>query len=753
MLNFLLVFVCTHVASKKLSRVERFVSNQSLVDQVDIFVGTGGHGHTFPGAATPWGLAIATPWAHSFSVSEDWDSQSGFNADQESLNFFGMAHSSLSGAGSGELGEVRLLPVYMERGMDQDRPATRNSLLTASCSASPGRFSGTVNSSGKEIFLVSSVTQRAAIHRFSFKEKGRRAVQLLLSPAPDSFWGYKLMDYQIHASSKSIEGCSLSMNTGIGGAESLLCFSMHFSATLSNSTNRSSTDHSPEILLELTEEDKDVTVRVGLSRTDIHHAKLNLQELGDRSLEEVAQDARQMWQEALGVVDAEMPAETGKVFYTAMYHSMLAPQLLSEADGSFRLQRKPKGSPSIGWEKGEAFTLADIDSMMPIRHNSKKDPMYHTFSLWDTYRGLHPFVNLIHPEMGRRFANTLVGFGNIWGFLPRFQLLQSPADMMAGDGGSIILATSAREGLVDRNRAFQVLNASRRMAVDERGILYKQGFIEERGEEHSVSKTLEQAMADSCVSRLAMDLGYEADASFFERRAKLVFKYWNKDEKVFAPMIQGSPENVPDVFNQADAYQEGTALQYSFSAHFDIDHMMALHGGKSQFVADLDNFFNKAPPPQGQADLRLSILHGFTMGNEPTMHIPFLYAYAGDPGKGQDIIDNLLQQFFKDGKDGLPGNDDFGALSAWAAFNILGFYPVDPCSAEFVLGRPFIDRAALKVEGGTFEIVVHHKSKHSIHFQKVTLNGQDVDLQRPILPFSALAQPGKLEIWMKPRMK
>lgn len=740
--------------------------------EVDVFLGTGGHGHTFPGAATPWGMAIATPWAHNDDASvNNWDNQAGFNSDGQSmLTFHGMAHSGLSGAGSGELGEVRLLPAY-----EDDQWGTESVQLNrTACFGSPGYFKGQSVSPAGTTLIESSVTRRAAIHRFSFQGTGQRALKVLLAPVPDNYWGYRLMDSNWKKMPDgSFEGCSLTKDRGIGDAESLLCFAIAVSVPIQESRRLQS-----DFLMLL---DKDshfeVTVRVGLSRTDVAHARHNLRrELGQRSVEDVASSAAKLWQEALNAVDANIqPAERARIFYTALYHSMLAPQLLSEADGSYRLQRKPQGEPSMKWEHGEFVSLDQLDLMMPPQTLPKGESMYHTFSLWDTYRGLHPLMNLLHPRMSQHFGTSLMKFAEAWGYLPRFQLLQSPADMMAGDGGSIILATMAREGIVNASAAFQVLNSTRRIPVDERRYTDQQGYVPS-SEEHSVSEALEQATADSCVGKLAKDLGYSSEASYFLQKADLAFDYWDARHKIFKERQEegqeeqssedsesqeegpGSdqPEKMSEesetkvLLGSTQAFQEGTALQYSFSAFFDTPKMIENYGGKDKFVKALDYFFNEAPEASGTANL-LDITgnrHSLSIGDEPTMHTPYLYSLAGALGKSQTLIDDLVKGMFKARPDGLPGNDDFGAMSTWIVFSMLGFYPVDPCSAEFVLGRPFVSKADLVVPGGKFRIRVHNSDDENKHFKRVSLNGKDLDLKNPVVPWAEIARPGELLMWM-----
>jgi len=422
----------------------------------------------------------------------------------------------------------------------------------------------------------------------------------------------------------------------------------------------------------------------------------------------------------------------------------LAPHLISEADGTYRLQRKDPSRPRMS---GEQVRLADIDTMIPIRHMQAGHGMYTSFSLWDTYRAEHPLLNLIHPAQSSDFGLSLMNFADAWGFLPRFQLIQSPADMMEGDGGSIILATMAREGIVDREAAFHILNQTRRLPVDERGAIISRGFLD-MTTEHSVSKSLEQAKADQCTSLVAKALGYDSEAQHFKTQADLAFKYWDSDQKVFAPLNANSEvQLVRSLTVQTPAYTEGTALQYSFGAEFNVDEMIAVHGGEHQFLENLDYFFEQAPTAKGASDLTGNH-HGLTLGDEPSMHTPYLYSLAGKLDKTSDLVDDLVKNMFKNSFDGLPGNDDFGAMSAWIVFSMLGFYPVFPCSGEFVLGRPFVSRASLSVPAGRLEIRVHDQEDNHRHIRRATWNGKELDLTHPTLAWSEISKGGQLEMWM-----
>jgi len=709
--------------------------------QVDTFLGTGGSGHTFPGAAVPWGMVQATPWCHQLSDAADWHTAAGFPPGEKPLIFYGMAHSALSGAGTGELGELRLRPLSSGGG-------AASYLTPAFASASPGYFTARVGAKHDPagVVIESSVTPRGAIHRFTFQRGHDCSVELDLSAVPNAYWGYRLGDYSLEVTSdRRLEGCSSSVVEGIGGAISLLCFAIEFDRAF---THRGGPVASPKLVLTFpgAGEGFQVVASVGVSRTDKLHAAAALAgELGGRTFEDVRDRAQAMWDDALGVVQVQIePPERKAMFYTALYHAMLFPSLFSNDDGSFRI--KAGGKPTPRHTHNRHVGLGDVDKEMPLRNGTGQ---YSTFSLWDTYRGLHPLINILHPKHASKFGESLIAFAAAYGDLPPWQLLASPTDMMDGDGGSIVLATMARQGLLDKDRVVDVLSRVRLQAQNgEAKYLNTLGYIPAR-EEHAASKGLEQAMADSCVSYLANDTGRAAMARRFRDRADAVFREWNPKSSLFEPIrsvVGGAVElSGPGI----DGYTEGTPLQYSFGAPFDVGKLAALHGGAEGLACHLDYFLNEAPVPKtGNPNIDEGNIHGISVSNEPCMHIPYLYSLVGYPSHTQRAVDTIVKRLFHKAADGLPGNDDLGQMSSWLIFSMLGLYPVDPCSNAYTLGRPFVSGAQLRVRGGTFAIDVHNQSDANMYVERARWLGRDVDMRRPTIAYDDIVAGGRLEIWM-----
>jgi len=723
---------------------------------VEPLIGTGGHGHTFPGATTPWGMVQATPWAHG---DDTWDSQAGFHSKPggEVLTFYGMAHTALSGAGSGEMGELRLLPLG-----DQHQSSY---LISGSVHGSPGYFSGLASASAPVdmpdsracgVELEATATQRGAVHMFRFPSRyscqgwPRRLVQVSLAESSGSFWGYKLKDHTLRGvDTHRLEGCAATQISGIGSADSYMCFVIVFDAAFvfPEPVNTSALPY--DVRLEFPGTTSTLTAKVAMSRVDLEHARATLdRELAQKSFEEIRAEAEELWKSALGVVKAEIdPPSRLREFYTAMYHSMLFPSLLSEPDGAYRLQQRLANGMS-----GLPLRLGNVDKVLPVRYADPNRTVYATFSLWDTYRTVHPLLNLVHPQVSTEFGHSLMKMGNAWGSLPPWQLVQSPTDMMEGDGGTVVLATMARDGLLDAKDVFVVLDRIR----SEAALKTRPRAKDELGET-KLSALLEEARADQCAAAAARLAGEGVRAREFEERANSIFELWDEQHMVFKPRDwdPSRMDHQVDTIMLGDTYTEGTPLQYSWAAEWKLGKLIELHGGRHNFTCALDRFFNTAPEPQGSRADVTGNMHGFTQGNEPDWHTPYLFSMVGRPAKTQKVVDQLVKSMFAALPDGLPGNDDLGATSAWLALSMLGFYPADVCSTEVALGRPFVSWAALGVRGGLLQITVNDQADDNMYVRRLTWNGQELHAgrrpsggPRQTLPWAELHKGGELVFFM-----
>uniref|UniRef100_A0A7S1PQN2 Glycosyl hydrolase family 92 domain-containing protein n=1 Tax=Alexandrium catenella TaxID=2925 RepID=A0A7S1PQN2_ALECA len=492
-----------------------------------------------------------------------------------------------------------------------------------------------------------------------------------------------------------------------------------------------------------------LAARVAVSRTDLAHARTAFDlEVAGQSFDDVLQEARSKWDKALGSlrVKIQSPARN-RIFYTALYHSMISPNLLSDADGSYRLQKAAEG------ELPRTAIPVDFDRLeekLPLRMAKDGGSIFHTFSAWDTYRSLHPLMNLVQPEVSQGFGESLMAFSDAWGYIPAWQLVHSPTDMMEGDGGSIILATMAVEGLVDKQRALEALAKGRMQPVsDKRKCVGSPECLRDH-----ISELLEQAKSDRCVARVAERVGDSGLAALFTNRSNSAFALWDERQGVFAPFDATGPDGGHFLHvgrgmeHASDAYMEGSALQYSWSAEFDIPKMIELRGGEEGFVCALDQTVYHSKEQTGDVDMTGSF-GAISLGNEPTMHVPYLYSLAGYPSRTQELVGRLMDKLFTDKTDGLPGNDDLGQMSSWVIFTMLGLYPVDPCSGEYALGRPLVEEAELTLRDSVkLRIKVNNQSDTNVYVSRLQWNSRDLDVLRPKLTFDMISGGGLLEFWM-----
>lgn len=322
--------------------------------------------------------------------------------------------------------------------------------------------------------------------------------------------------------------------------------------------------------------------------------------------------------------------------------------------------------------------------------------------------------------------------------------------MMEGDGGSITLVAMALHGILDKDTVFLAVSAGRKHPDSDVFARYI-----DSGEEfeHSVSNALEHGRADNCVAQLAARMGKHEEAAWFQSRADRVFELWDPTQGVFAPL---GPRNktrfltLQSLQDQSSEYAEGSPLQYAWSAEWNMQKMTDLRGGAEEFACQLDGFFESHATASGAPDLSGNIGLA-SLGNEPVMHTPYLYSLAGFPSRTQSLLSRIVPQLFSDQANGLPGNDDLGAMSAWLAFTMLGFYPVSPCSGEYVIGRPFITSADLTVEGGTLKIRAINQSDVNVYVESVEWNDESLNLSRPVVTHDQLSRGGTLRFVMAER--
>lgn len=723
-------------------------SERDLLAYVDPFIGTGAHGHTFPGATRPNAMVQFSPDTHLLG----WEASSGYHNNDSLIYAFSLTH--LSGTGIGDLGDVALLPFS---GVDSLKPVAR--LDKASEKASPGYYS--VRLSNFDIQTELTSTERVGLMRIHYAKHQDRKLLLDLGHILQANWGHRVVKNDLSVLNDStIQGTFYTK----GWAEH---HQMSYTIRLKDKADsialycdgvRNKVDYpltindTADLKLHIyLPEGKEATlVKIGLSHVSPEGAERNMNsELPHWDFDKVHKDSRQIWHEVLSKIEIDTKEEEVlKNFYTAMYHAHIAPFNYQDVDGSFR-----------GMDK-QVHLNAD-----------PSDGHYTVFSLWDTYRTLHPLLTIIDPDKALRYGRSLVGDYKEGTILPRWPLAANYTGCMPAYHSVSVLADLVAKGLADKEdlklwtkaavetsvyRAdlAEKFSGTRELDLITRHPYYKEslGFVPADSVPESVSWAVEMAYDDWCIARIAEAAGLDSIMQAYDKRAGYYKRYWDKEYNLMRPIMASgafrTPFNPRFSAHEKSDYTEGNAYQWSFYAPHDMEGFIQTMGGKEILERNLDTLFSTSSRIDGeeQSGDITGLIGQYAHGNEPSHHIAYLYNYTDNPHKGQVMLDSIMRTFYKPTPEGIIGNEDCGQMSAWYVMSALGFYPVCPGSDEYHLGRPLVDEARIKVKGGTFTIKVSNNSPQNKRIKSVRLNGKD--LQGLTFRHSALKAGGTLEIEM-----
>ncbi len=697
---------------------------EPLCDFVDPFIGTGGHGHTFPGAALPFGMIQLSPDTSNLG----WDSCSGYNQTDGSI--LGFSHTHLSGTGCPDLLDLLVVPrtgpVVLTPGtLAAPETGYRSRYDRTTETATPGYYS--VQLTDSRVHAELTATARAGLHRYTFP--AGEAGHLLID------WHHANLNWWEHPTLTHVANASLRLvgnDTLIGGRQvsqwgkgRWIFFALKLSRPVTSAAL-----YSDDAAVEGTQVeganlkcalhfanagDGPLLVRAAVSAVDIDGALKNLEaDLPDFDFERVRTAARAAWETELARVRIETTdAVARKTFYTAHYHTLMAPTLFNDVDGRYR----------------------GMDNQ--VHHLRPGEENYSTYSLWDTYRASHPFFILTQGQRTPKLLQSLVRMGQESPAGPPIWPLQGrETDTMVGYHSAVVLAEAWRKGVkgVDYKAAYAVMR-KRAFDDDVHGLRwYRQlGYIPADKVDESVSRTLEFAYDDWAVSKLAEAAGQPGDATTLRQRS---LNYRN----VFDPYIHFMRGRLADGewvtpywpaslgHNQKiwRDFTESNGWQATFLNQHDLYGYMSLFGGEAAFEAKLDGLFDASSDmPDGKLDDISGLIGQYAHGNEPSHHVAYLYAYAGAPWKTQARVRQILTTLYAAAPDGLAGNEDCGQMSAWYVMSALGFYAVDPVSAVYVLGSPLFDKATIAVgEGRTFTIEAPGNAADAPYVQSAALNGR-----------------------------
>ena len=671
-------------------------AQDSFTQFVNPYIGTGGHGHVFLGANVPFGAVQLGPT----QITRGWDWCSGYHYSDSLIIGFG--HMHLSGTGIGDLGDIAFLPTfdaktYTER-FSHDAEYVR-----------PGYY--TVRLADSKILVELTATQRAGMHRYTYPLSSKQPL-LKLNLKQGIGWDKMTKCQLIQENPTTVSGYRLSE----GWAKDQR---VYFVAEFSRAVKLQEMQADSVGVFSFDDATKPLLVRVGISAVSVDNAKANLKaEIKDWNFDRVAQEADAAWNDELGKIKVETPNLDDKtIFYTGLYHTMIAPSVFSDVNGQYR------GSD------GKIYQGDFVN--------------YTTLSLWDTYRAAHPLMTIIHPDIFQQ-----------QGKLPVWHLVGNETDCMVGNPGIPVLADIVLKGFdVDKKAAYQAMRTS--SLLDERSLdnLKKFGYIPWNRDStfETVAKGLEYALADACVAKVAKLLGEKKDYQYFFNRSKSYKYYFDKKTGFMRGVDNGKfrePFNPFHSSHRNDDYTEGNAWQYTWLVPHDVPGLIKLFGGKRPFVTKLDSLFTISGDLGENASPDISGLIGqYAHGNEPSHHILYMYNYVGQHDKTAEKVREVLKTMYHNDFDGLSGNEDVGQMSAWYILSSLGIYQVEPAGGRYMFGSPLFDKAVVNVgQGKTFTIIAHNNSAKNVYVQQIKLNGRPY--KKLYIDYKDIVSGGTLEFFM-----
>jgi len=729
------------------------------VDEVNPFIGTGGHGHTFPGATTPNGMVQLSPDTRTLG----WDACAGYHYSDSSI--LGFSHTHLSGTGIGDMGDILFMPCTgepkIQPGTPEDPDAGYRSRFSHDNEhAEPGYYRVRLLDYNVDVELTA--TPRAGFHRYTYPKDSRASLVIDLA-------------HTIHGHRNPVTELRVINDTEIEGYKRTrgwaqnhhvyfhAKFSQPFACTLYENGEEFTgkwavaSGNTKAVLTFTGDKSEPVLAKVGISAVDYEGARKNLEaEIPGWNFDGVRKQAHSDWEKRLDTIEVRGgSADDRTIFYTAMYHCAISPYLFSDVDGRYR-----------GHDQHV--------------HVTEDGPMYTVFSLWDTFRAFHPLLVIIDPERNTAFIRTLLTHYDQGGILPKWELAANCTGTMIGYHAVSMIVDAYIKGLRDYDvtNAFEAIKQSAHYR--EGGFLYPSATVQEKLnpkakyfndtlgfvpcdlENESVSKALEYAYNDWCIARMAealvpVDLSVEQDADVkkYGERAGRYRVYFDAETGFMRGKNKDGTWKTP--FNprfsqhRKDEYTEGNAWQWTWFVPHDVPGLVAIMGGREAFVAKLDELFSTDSTIDGEHSSNdISGLIGqYAHGNEPSHHITHLYNYVGQPWKTQALVNEILTTLYFNDPNGLSGNEDCGQMSAWYILNAMGFYSFCPGDPTYSLGRPIFDEVAVKTASGkTFTVRAKNNGPKNIYIQSAALNGKP--LKTPFFSHAQLLEGGVLELTMGP---
>jgi len=669
---------------------------------VNVFIGTDGTGHTFPGPSMPFGMIQPGPDNRDYG----WDYTSGYQYKDTML--LGFSQTRFSGTGISEMGDVLLLPINPEK------EKLKNSYFKNTETGKPGYYTLTKKD---DVKVELTCSERVAFHQYTFPGKEARVLV-------DLQHGLRFVFDESNQKGLVVESdVKIENNTTISGycatrnwVNRKYFFTITFNQPFAKSTlsDKRENEKAPEYLLDfLLSKNRDLKVKIALSSVSVEGAKLNMtNEIPHWNFNKVYQNNEKTWNNYLNRITIEAPQKQKEIFYTSLYHLFLQPSNIADVDGQYR----------------------GADDKIAFAPNKE---YYSTLSIWDIYRGAFPLMQILAPEKIDGIIRTMLIHHKAKGFLPIWTAWGQDNYCMIGNHAIPMILSSFQNGFrgFDANEALKAMvETSTKPHINSDWELYNQyGYYPfDKIDNEAVSRTLESGYDDWCVAEMAKKLGKNEIAETFFERANYYQNIYDgettffrgKDTKgnwrtPFNPLMATSPMNNPGDYTEANAWQ-----YFWTSTQYDVNGVMKLLGGKENFTQKLNSFFTTEVENSIKFLGQEAMIGQYAHGNEPSHHIIYLYAYSTEPKTGQKYIHRVINEFHNNTPDGMIGNDDCGQMSAWYILSTLGFYPVNPASGEFVFGSPQVKKATLHLpQNKSFTIEAKNFSEEAICNLSRFLNG------------------------------
>ena len=724
------------------------IAETDYTSMVDPFIGTGGHGHTFPGPVVPNGMIQPSPDTRI----DGWDACSGYYYEDSSIN--GFSHTHVSGTGCADYGDILIMPTVGEQDYKNQDLISQSLPYASSFShenevAVPGYYSVFLDRYSVKAELSS--TKRAAIHRYTF-------------PQSDNSGFIVDMDYSIQRQRNMDMNIDVLSDTEICGYKTTkywafdqqIAFYAKFSKpftyeiytdTMTVNNGKKLPQYKALLKFE-TAKDEQILVKVGVSAVDVEGARKNVEaEIPEWDFEKVRTDAHNEWNKYLSKIDIKTAdAKNKEIFYTALYHTAISPNLFTDVDGRY-----------LGMD-------------LEVHQGNVDKPVYTIFSLWDTFRALHPLLSIIDPKLNNDFITSLLLKHKEGGVFPMWDLASNYTGTMIGYHAVSLIADAYTKGNADFDLKEAYEACLRAAEYDTTGIkcpaavlphlmpkakYYKNtlGYVPCDKDNESVAKALEYAYNDYCISILAEANNDMENAEKYKDYSKAYQKYFDKSTRFMRGLDSKgkwrTPFNPRSSNHRNDDYCEGTAWQWTWFVPHDVDGLIELMGGKTQFIEKLDSLFTADSSLEGDlvsADIT-GLIGQYAHGNEPSHHIIHLYNYADQPWKTQELVDSVFHSQYFNAPDGLSGNEDCGQMSAWYIMNSIGIYQVCPGKPVYSIGRPLFDEVTVNLpDNKQFIVKTVNNSRENKYIEKAVLNG--VPLEKPFINHEDIKNGGVLEFTM-----